>query len=42
VLRAVLFDWGGTLMDDEWDDAIALEGHAAGLAALQREGLPDA
>jgi putative hydrolase of the HAD superfamily len=42
VLRAVLFDWGGTLMDDEWDEVIALEGHTAGLQALQREGLPDA
>src|SRR5512132_3084476 len=29
-------------MDDEWDEGIALEGHTAGLAALQREGLPDA
>jgi putative hydrolase of the HAD superfamily len=42
VLRAVLFDWGGTLMSDEWSDEIALEGHSAGLAALAREGLPDA
>ncbi|HET8874403.1 MAG TPA: HAD family hydrolase [Gaiellaceae bacterium] len=42
MLRAVLFDWGGTLMDDEWDEAIALEGHTAGLQAMQREGLPDA
>jgi HAD superfamily hydrolase (TIGR01509 family) len=42
VLRAVLFDWGGTLMDDEWSDEIALEGHQAGLTALGREGLPDA
>jgi putative hydrolase of the HAD superfamily len=42
VLRAVLFDWGGTLMEDEWSDEIALEGHAAGLAALERDGLPDA
>jgi putative hydrolase of the HAD superfamily len=42
VLRAVLFDWGGTLMRDEWSDEIALEGHAAGLAALTRDGLPDA
>jgi putative hydrolase of the HAD superfamily len=41
VLRAVLFDWGGTLMNDEWSDEIALEGHSAGLAALAREGLPD-
>src|SRR4051812_7135276 len=29
-------------MDDEWSDEIALEGHTAGLAALDREGLPDA
>jgi hypothetical protein len=42
VLRAVLFDWGGTLMNDEWSDEIALEGHSAGLAALARDGLPDA
>jgi putative hydrolase of the HAD superfamily len=42
VLRAVLFDWGGTLMRDEWSDEIALEGHTAGLAALDRDGLPDA
>jgi HAD superfamily hydrolase (TIGR01549 family) len=42
VLRAILFDWGGTLMQDEWSDEIALEGHTAGLAALRRDGLPDA
>jgi putative hydrolase of the HAD superfamily len=42
VLRAVLFDWGGTLMHDEWSDEIALEGHGAGLAALAHDGLPDA
>jgi putative hydrolase of the HAD superfamily len=29
-------------MRDEWSDEIALEGHAAGLAALGRDGLPDA
>jgi putative hydrolase of the HAD superfamily len=40
VLKAVLFDWGGTLMQDEWSDEIALEGHAAGIAALSRDGLP--
>ena len=40
MLGAVLFDWGGTLMQEEWSDEIALEGHAAGLAALDREGLP--
>lgn len=42
MLRAVLFDWGGTLMSDEWSDEIALEGHTAGLSALARDGLPDA
>ncbi|HEX7254766.1 MAG TPA: HAD family hydrolase [Gaiellaceae bacterium] len=42
MLEAVLFDWGGTLMQDEWSDEIALEGHTAGLAALGREGLPTA
>jgi putative hydrolase of the HAD superfamily len=42
MLRAVLLDWGGTLMQDEWSDEIALEGHTAGLAALARDGLPDA
>ena len=42
MLQAVLFDWGGTLMQDEWSDEIALEGHAAGLAVLAREGLPTA
>jgi HAD superfamily hydrolase (TIGR01509 family) len=29
-------------MADEWSDEIALEGHQAGLTALDREGLPDA
>jgi putative hydrolase of the HAD superfamily len=42
VLKAVLFDWGGTLMQDEWSDEIALEGHTAGIAALSRDGLPTA
>ncbi|MGH3119123.1 MAG: HAD family hydrolase [Gaiellales bacterium] len=42
MLRAVLFDWGGTLMEDEWSDEIALEGHHAGLTALGRDALPDA
>jgi HAD superfamily hydrolase (TIGR01662 family) len=41
MLRAVLFDWGGTLMQDEWTDEIALEGHTAGLTALARDRLPD-
>ena len=42
MLRAVLFDWGGTLMQDEWNDEIALEGYATGLSALGGNGLPDA
>lgn len=42
MLRAVLFDWGGTLMNDEWSEEIALEGHSAGLAALAHDNLPDA
>ena len=42
MLEAVLIDWGGTLMQDEWSDEIALEGHTAGLAALARDGLPTA
>jgi putative hydrolase of the HAD superfamily len=29
-------------MNDEWSDEIALAGHTAGLAALARDGLPDA
>jgi putative hydrolase of the HAD superfamily len=42
VLTAVLFDWGGTLMDDTFSDEIALEGHTAGFAALERDLLPSA
>jgi HAD superfamily hydrolase (TIGR01509 family) len=42
VLKAVLFDWGGTLMEESWSDEIALEGHTAGIAALARDGLPTA
>lgn len=42
MVRAVLFDWGGTLMDDHWSDEIWLEGNTAGIAALEREELPDA
>lgn len=29
-------------MQDEWSDEIALEGHMAGLAAIERDGLPTA
>jgi putative hydrolase of the HAD superfamily len=34
VLDAVLFDWGHTLMDWTWDDALLEAGHRAGLAAI--------
>jgi putative hydrolase of the HAD superfamily len=37
VLDAVLFDWGSTLMDFVWDDALVEEGHRAGLRALGRD-----
>jgi putative hydrolase of the HAD superfamily len=39
VLDAVLFDWGSTLMDFVWDDALVEEGHRAGLQALGRDDL---
>jgi putative hydrolase of the HAD superfamily len=37
VIRAVLFDWGDTLMQWAWDDELLAEGHRAGLAAIGRE-----
>jgi HAD superfamily hydrolase (TIGR01549 family) len=37
VLRAVLLDWGGTLVDFTWSDELLAEGHRAGLAAVGRE-----
>ncbi len=42
MLRAVLFDWGDTLMDFVYDPELVEAGHRAGLAALGRDGLPDA
>jgi putative hydrolase of the HAD superfamily len=39
VLRAVLFDWGDTLMRWEWDDALVEAGHRAGLEAIGRADL---
>jgi putative hydrolase of the HAD superfamily len=42
VLRAVLFDWGDTLMTFAWDDEIARTGTQAGLAALGRDEVPTA
>ena len=41
MLRAVLFDWGHTLMDWVWDDELVAAGHRAGLEALGRDDLPD-
>jgi putative hydrolase of the HAD superfamily len=34
VLRAVLFDWGDTLMQWTWDDELLVAGHRAGLDAI--------
>jgi putative hydrolase of the HAD superfamily len=42
MLRAVLFDVGNTLTQWEWDDALLDAGHRAGLAAVGRDGLPEA
>jgi putative hydrolase of the HAD superfamily len=42
MLRAVLFDWGDTLMDFDFDEALVEAGHRAGLRAIGRDGLPDA
>lgn len=42
MVEAILFDWGDTLARAEWNEDIAAEGTAAGLAALgEREDLPD-
>jgi putative hydrolase of the HAD superfamily len=40
VLRAVLFDWGDTLMQWAWDESLVEAGHRAGLEAIGRDGLP--
>ena len=41
MLQAVLFDWGDTLMDFAYDEALVEAGHRAGLAAIGRDGLLD-
>jgi len=41
VPAAVLFDWGDTLMRFAYDEALVEAGHRAGLAALEREDLPE-
>src|SRR5262245_6212712 len=38
MLRAVLFDWGDTLMQFEFDVELVEAGHRAGIAALGRDG----
>jgi HAD superfamily hydrolase (TIGR01509 family) len=42
MLRAVLFDWGDTLMQFGYEPELVEAGHRAGLEALGRDGLPDA
>lgn len=42
MLRAVLFDWGDTLMQFGYDPELLEAGQRAGLAALGRDGLPEA
>jgi len=41
VPAAVLFDWGDTLMRFAYDEALVEAGHRAGLAALERDDLPE-
>lgn len=40
MLRAVLFDWGDTLMQWTWDPEYLSAGHVAGLRAIGREPVP--
>jgi putative hydrolase of the HAD superfamily len=37
VIRAVLFDWGDTLMQWSWQEELLEAGHRAGLAAIGRD-----
>jgi len=41
MLKAVLFDWGDTLMKFDFDPDLVEAGHRAGIAALGREDVPD-
>ncbi|MDQ3823186.1 MAG: HAD family hydrolase [Actinomycetota bacterium] len=40
-MRAVLFDWGDTLMRFAYEPELVAAGHRAGLEAIGREGLPE-
>jgi putative hydrolase of the HAD superfamily len=40
VLRAVLFDWGDTLFHFAYDEELLTAGWEAGLATVERDGLP--
>jgi putative hydrolase of the HAD superfamily len=40
VIDAVLFDWGDTLFHFAWDESLVEAGWEAGLATLDRDGLP--
>ena len=42
MIEAALFDWGDTLMRWEWDAPLLEAGHRAGLAAIGRDGMPQA
>jgi putative hydrolase of the HAD superfamily len=42
MLRAVLFDWGDTLMQFAYEPELVEAGQRAGLEALGRDGLPEA
>ncbi len=42
MLRAVLFDWGDTLMNFAYEPELVAAGQRAGLEALGRDGLPEA
>ncbi|HYZ20078.1 MAG TPA: HAD family hydrolase [Gaiellaceae bacterium] len=41
MLRAVLFDWGDTLMQFGYDEELVEAGARAGLEAIERDGLPE-
>lgn len=42
MIKAVLFDWGDTLMRFAYEPELVSAGHRAGLEAIGRDGLPEA